>query len=483
LQASDESRYAEVSRETLSAHHWLAPRLNDVPHLTKSAFYNDLVAASFAAFGPTVFALRLVSILAFLAGVLCAVRWADWLGGRRAGVLCAWVSLTMAYPVAAGEFGDLNTLLTFLLTVGLLLVFAGLRPEGSAWTWFCGWGFLGLAFLTKGPPAFMVPAATLLLFRWIGGKPFRKPWSWWLGGCALFCVIGFSWYVWLLVEHGRTLWNFWVSDVMERTSANKSRKGVVYYLFYLPVFLGGSSGWGVWLLWRAYAAARWRKGAAGVSSWFQALLRAVRELPSAEQWALAWMVATLVCFAALRAYMIAYILPAFPAAALLLALRLARRPDEGHSRGVARMIQAAAAVTILGLWGGALGQYTLVHRGASPKSSPSETIEYNALARTMAAYRDPQWSLVECSFYNPLFPFLTRRNAVLCEANKESSSPWQPPANLTLSAEDLRSQVAAKRPLMILAKRSKVGRIFPEPMQGVRVLAEGPTMVLLTDLP
>jgi len=480
LQSSDEGRYAEVARETFVYHHWLIPHNNGVPHLTKSPFYYDLVAISYSIFGTTPFALRMVSVLASLFGLLFTMRWAARYGRRGAAVLCAAVSLTMVHPAGAGQFGDLNTLLTFFLTVGLLLIFTGIESADNRAAWYLGWAFAGLAFLTKGPPALFIPAGTLLLYRWISGRKLNKPAAWWGGGLLIFCLLGFSWYAWMLAKEGKALWDFWKSDLVQRTSLRTGSRPVYDYLFYAPVFLAGSSGWGIYMVWRAWLAIRWRKRA-GRCSWLRALARAIRSLPAPEQWLLAWLAVTLAAFAAMRATMMSYIQPAYPAAALLLSLYFARRYPGRMAKPFGRMATLAGFITVAALWGVSFFQYGLVRRGDAEKALGSDTVEFNILARKMAAQPTSNWTLAQCRSYQPLFCFLTRRMAMLCETQVHTA--WPSPPDLSLTAEELRRRMASKEPMMVLIKREKIKEFFPLPIPGMRVLVQGPTLLVVSNLP
>jgi hypothetical protein len=191
-------------------------------------------------------------------------------------------------------------------------------------------------------------------------------------------------------------------------------------------------------------------------------------------------VATIFVFSTLRSEMITYIQPAYPAAALLLSLYLARRAPGALERPFKRMAAFAAVVTVCGLWGVTLFQVVQLKRGNVGKTH-NETIAYNMLARKINEFPNQKFTLVQCYIYNPSFSFLTRRLTALCEAEVHPGFPH--PAELTLTRDALRQRMASPDPLLVIIKKSKLDKIFPPPRQGMRTVAESTELALITNMP
>ncbi|MEN6625078.1 MAG: hypothetical protein ABFD69_02500 [Candidatus Sumerlaeia bacterium] len=488
MQTPDEGRYAEVARETLAAGNWLTPTLNGQPHLTKSPVYTDLVAMVFKIFGASTFTSRLVSIAAFVGLLVFSMLWAQKHGGPAAGRLSALVSLTMFYPIMAAQFGDLNMLFSALVAIGLALLGSWILNDGKA-AWLGAWIALGLAGAVKGPPVVGMLLGTLLIYRLLGGRPFGKKAGWWALGAAIMIGIGVSWYAWIVGVNGaERMKAFWFEKALERTSLNEDSKPLYYHFFYLPVFLVLSSGWGVCMLqlWARAIKAR-RSSATQESASLQsairnpqsAILGSLRSLPASEQWLLAWLAATLLLFSIMRAHMLSYIQPAYHAAALLLALYGARRAARpGLMKLYKGWAVAGLTATVLATFGAAafLGIATL-----QGNLKAGKYVEHGVIARTMASFPRQDWDLIQCDRYSPTFSFLTKRISILCD--HQIHKQWPMPPELSLDRRDLRRRLESGKPAMVVVRRKDAKKFFPEPVAGVRALAQGDDLMLLTNMP
>jgi 4-amino-4-deoxy-L-arabinose transferase-like glycosyltransferase len=160
----DEARYAQIAREMRQAGSWALPHLNGQLYTQKP----PLLFWSIAAFGTLGGEIdettaRLPSALAAVGSVLLVFLLGERLFGRRAAWLAAAVFATCFKVAWQGRFGQIDMLLTALVTLGVWFWVRGLterRPGFSYLFFFCA----GLATLAKGPVGLLPPLLSILTF-------------------------------------------------------------------------------------------------------------------------------------------------------------------------------------------------------------------------------------------------------------------------------------------------------------------------------
>jgi 4-amino-4-deoxy-L-arabinose transferase-like glycosyltransferase len=336
LWAPDEPRYAEIAEELRSLEHGPADlvllRLNGQIYTQKPPLYYWLAAAAGTPFGRvTEFAGRLPSALAGI-GVVAITLWlGSRLFGRTAGIFGAAVLLTVLDFSHFARRVQLDVLLTLCETIALAAFWRLDRGLGSPRRNAAALhAAMGLAVLTKGPVGFLVPVLVIVAFlAW--EKRLRDlrgafpPWAFllsigpglaWLGAAAWLAPAGF-----LSESVGE--------NVVGRFFAGTSHARPFYYYAYQ--FPGDFLPWT--LLWP-------------LAAWFarRTVFRTDADPERARAWRflLAWVAASLVFFTLSSGKRGLYLLPTFPALAMICADALV-----GTCRGRAKLpraIGAAAAV-------------------------------------------------------------------------------------------------------------------------------------------
>ncbi|MBN2594292.1 MAG: phospholipid carrier-dependent glycosyltransferase [Sedimentisphaerales bacterium] len=164
----DETRYAEISHEMLNTGDWIVRKLDGLRYFEKPVLGHWLNAASQYLFGQDAFAVRLPSALAVgfsaLAVFLLAYRFT---GGYPAGPLAAATFLTSLEVFAIGTFCVLDSVFSQFITATMVTFYFAWEEKASrkkyAFLALSGM-FCGLAFLTKGFLAFVLPAMVILPF-------------------------------------------------------------------------------------------------------------------------------------------------------------------------------------------------------------------------------------------------------------------------------------------------------------------------------
>lgn len=295
----DEGRYAEIAREMAIAGDWVTPRLNGIKYFEKPPLQYWATAAAFKAFGPDEWTARLWPALTGFLGVLLAFYAGRRLFGDAAGTLAAAVLGSSLLYVMIGHYNVLDMGLAFFLQLavtGFLLAQGGRR----AWMWLA-WAALALAVLSKGIVALVLTGATLVLYSLLTRD--LSPWRRleWGAGPAIFLAIAAPWFVAVSLANPEFPRFFFIHEHFERFLTTSHRRGQPIWYF-VPVLVGGALPWTGMAL-QALATA-WRRPAA--AGGFRPAV-----------FLLAWCAVVFGFFSASGSKLPSYILPLFPALALL----------------------------------------------------------------------------------------------------------------------------------------------------------------------
>jgi len=322
----DEGRNAEVAREIVVDGHWLPPTLEGRVRYQKPPLYYWLVAGSFMALGKREASARFPSALAAILGSMVVFLLGARLWGREKGILAALITSTSLIYVVYSHIVIFDMVLTFFILATLFWAWKGLE-EGKKRDWALASVAMALAFLTKGPVGVLIPMMAVLpplAYRRRRGRHFHVPW---LNMLAIFALVSLP--VYLAAEArcpGYCKRFFWEENVLRFITHRYHREGPIFY--YPLVILVGLFPW-TWLLRHLPATAR----RMGRSSTGELLFLG------------SWILLPTLFFTLSRSKLPHYVLPTFPAWALLLS-RTAR--EAGVSRQTLTLTAMAAAVLYLG---------------------------------------------------------------------------------------------------------------------------------------
>jgi 4-amino-4-deoxy-L-arabinose transferase-like glycosyltransferase len=157
----DEAYYAEGAREMLGRGDLGTPFYNGRPFLLKPILIYWLIAGAFRLFGTTEFAARSVSAFFATAAVLATYWFGVRTMNRRAG-LFAGLALALNYlwiDTAREAMIDMPLVAALAPSMFLLFLATEARPEGKRQLYLAAFPLLGIAILAKGP----LPASVVLL--------------------------------------------------------------------------------------------------------------------------------------------------------------------------------------------------------------------------------------------------------------------------------------------------------------------------------
>jgi 4-amino-4-deoxy-L-arabinose transferase-like glycosyltransferase len=310
----DEGRYAEIAREMSVSGDWVTPRLNGLKYFEKPPLQYWATAAAYDAFGENEWTARLWTGLTGFLGILLAGFTARRLFGPTAGLYATATLASSLLYLAMGHFNSLDMGLAFFLEIavcGFLLAQEGKRN----WMLFA-WAGLALAVLSKGIVALVLTGGALVLYSLLS-----RDWSPWrrfefVRGLPLFLLIAAPWFIAVSLANPEFPRFFFIHEHFERFLTTSHHRTAPIW-FFVPILLLGALPWTTMAL-HALGQA-WPR-------------RAMPEF-QVRRFLLLWCLVVFGFFSISQSKLPSYILPLFPALALLLAdflNRISRRALLGH---------------------------------------------------------------------------------------------------------------------------------------------------------
>ncbi len=306
----DEGYYAQVAWEMVqsgAATDWLVPHYNGEPFYHKPPLHFWLMAASGALLGKGEWAFRLPSVLASVAAMWLTWRLARRLAGREAGLWSMLALIACPMGLLTGPMAILDPLLMALIAGAICVFVDDVLDEVRWWRTLALGALMGLSALVKGPvgPA-VVGLATLGSWVFLRRRA-RLGWGYLarLAVASIVCAGVFAaWFVPAnAVSNGEFVDVFVGEHILRRATEPMENHGVGRLLavpFYAAVIFAGFSPWTMLLPAAASALAAGRL--------------ATRE---ARVVTLCWAIPTFAAFCAVATTLPHYILPLWPALAVL----------------------------------------------------------------------------------------------------------------------------------------------------------------------
>ncbi|EME29805.1 glycosyl transferase, family 39 [Galdieria sulphuraria] len=355
-----EPKFAVTAREMLQRGDWLTPQWNNRLRFDKPPLTYWLMAISYRLFGLSEFSTRLPTCLA---GTLMAM--AIYLAGWKfsllpstrcrfiTGLVSSIIFLCNLFTIGWSRAGVSDMLLCFHTGAALLCFFTGyslipnigdetylenplfpwnkfntilakIDPQNTKRIWirtsklfyWMFFVFCALAVLTKGPLGLFLPISIISLFLWTTENLKQVVLSEipWIPGIISGSFICLPWYILIIQKHGwKFIQSFFGYHNMNRlTSAVNGHTGPFYY--YLPISLIGFSPW-IFLIPAAIAfyhpleKALWKRRSR------------YRQFPL---FLCIWVLFVYTFFSLIRTKLLSYVIPAVPAASLLLGVFFGR---------------------------------------------------------------------------------------------------------------------------------------------------------------
>jgi 4-amino-4-deoxy-L-arabinose transferase-like glycosyltransferase len=329
LLPSDEGRYAEIAREMLASGDWVTIRYNGIKYFEKPPFQMWMTALSFQTFGIGEWQARLWVALSGALGVaMTAVAAKRWFGARVA-LLSALVLLAAPAWNLASHFNSLDMGLSGALTCVLAAVLIAQHPASSPderrrWMWLA-WAAMAVALLTKGLVGVVLPGLVLVVY-----SALVRDFAVWrrihiVSGALIMLAIAAPWFVLVSLRNPEFARFFFIHEHFQRYLTTVHHRDAPWWYF-LPQLLVGFLPW-LGLSRGIVAVVRDEARGAG----FQPLTLLA-----------AWALTIFVFFSFSSSKLPGYIVPIYPALAILGAVALDRFTPARWSLQVVLAIVIAA---------------------------------------------------------------------------------------------------------------------------------------------
>ncbi len=381
---SNEAFYAETPRQMIETGDYISPRFNGQPRFNKPPLSYWVVACSYHLFGVSETAERLPIALAAVVMIVAAFIIGRALYSTSAGLYAA-IGLAIAprFLMFSRRIMIDVWVAMWMALVLMFFILAEQRRERRRRYLVLMYVAIGLGVLTKGPVALVLPALAFLFYLMASRRLGDARWMMIPLGTVIITLIVLPWYTAVYWRHGfDSIAGFLLRDNLSRYTQPVwgPRRGL---WFYLPVMLGDLFPWSVfWLtaIWigvkRLFAsaaeakegdddnfssasdeAAKVQRPPSPVARAFAALWRSdshwrllsgegvsLRALP------VIWVAVIVIFFSLSSNKEDLYILPSYPAAAVIIGGLLARLIGELVNAALRRMAMLLAVVmALLGL--------------------------------------------------------------------------------------------------------------------------------------
>ena len=324
LLGPDEPRYAQVAREMFLSGDYITPTLGGYTWFEKPSLLYWMIAAGFKVFGVSEWSARLGPALCGLL-TIAAVG----LVGReiQRGFSTLVVTATCLGLIVFSRAASFDVVITMTTTWALACFL--LRELSKRRVYLVGfYAFVGLSLLAKGLVGVVIPFGVVGVYYLLRRAwPERSVWLSLIWGVPLALAVSAVWYGPVIAKHGWTFIDeFFVQHHFARYVSNKYHHPQPIY-FYPAIILMLALPWTPFLVEALVKARNW--------AW-----RDFDKLSVVRIFSLAWLLFPIVFFSFSGSKLPGYILPALPAAALLIA-------DVLRPRKPALLIAIASGTVVL----------------------------------------------------------------------------------------------------------------------------------------
>jgi 4-amino-4-deoxy-L-arabinose transferase-like glycosyltransferase len=306
----DEGRYAEIPREMVASGDWVTPHLNDLKYFEKPPLQYWTTAIAYTVFGEHQWTSRLWTGLTGFAGILLVWYAGMRLFGREAADYAALLLIGSFLYSAMGHLNTLDMGVTFFLTLGIFSLLLGQaeldHKKQRNWI-LLAWAALALAVLSKGLMGLVLPGAAMFIYMIAQRDLSVLKRMHWLAGLAIFFIISAPWFYLVMKANPEFFHFFFIHEHLERFASKVHDRYQPWY-FFIPILLVGMLPWTVLMIDTLMSA--WNSSTRVID-----VFNPVRFL-------FIWSTFIFVFFSMSGSKLPSYILPIFPALALLMGKHL-----------------------------------------------------------------------------------------------------------------------------------------------------------------
>ena len=308
----DEGRYAEIPREMVKSGDWTTPRLNELKYFEKPPLQYWATAVAYTVFGEHQWTSRLWAGLTGFAGILLVWFAGLRLFGREAADYAAMLLGSSLLYVLIGHINTLDMGVTFFITLGIFALLLGQSEtdEKKRRNWMLlAWAGMALAVLSKGLMGLILPGTAVLIYCVLQRDLTVLKRMHWLPGLAVFFLIVTPWFYLVMKANPEFFEKFFIYEHYTRFITKDLGRYQPWYYF-VPILLSGALPWTVLMFDSVLRA--WRDGGRADKAF------------SPERFLMIWAVFIYLFFSVSGSKLPSYLLPMFPALALLMGQRMVK---------------------------------------------------------------------------------------------------------------------------------------------------------------
>jgi 4-amino-4-deoxy-L-arabinose transferase-like glycosyltransferase len=300
----DEPRFALVAREMVQTGNYVMPHRNNEPYPDKPPlFFWAIALSSLVTGGVNSVSALLPSALAGAFLILLVFFLARRLIGDDDTALLSALILATSFKVFwQASHAQIDMLLAFLTTLAMY-GFTRLETGGGKRNVVLAWIAMALATLAKGPVGFVLPLGAMLVYRrWSGKGRYRALFS--AGGIASFLGIVGCWLVLLIIQGLHTGESAYLQNILFKQTVVRFANSWHHYQpvhYFFKVILYDFFPWSPFLI--SLAILKFRK----------------MSFSDTEKFLFSWLLFVILFFSIPMGKRGLYILPLYPAAAILVA--------------------------------------------------------------------------------------------------------------------------------------------------------------------
>jgi 4-amino-4-deoxy-L-arabinose transferase-like glycosyltransferase len=336
----DEGRYAEMAREMFTSGDWITTRLNGIKYFEKPPLQTWMNALTFAAFGVGEWQARLWTGLCGIFGVLATGYAGARVYSPRVGLYAALVLGSSFYWIACSQINSLDMGLSGMMTLALGALLVAQRDDAPPrerrnWMLVC-WAGMALAVLSKGLIGLILPGGVLVFYTL-----FARDLEIWtrlhIGkGLLLFLAIAAPWFILVGLKNPEQPHFFFIHEHFDRFLLKEHHREASWWMYFALLAAGVIPWFGVLLQSLAQGVKRHTNAAGNGPERFRPGMLL-----------LVWVIFILAFFTGSESKLPGYLLPVFPAAALLTGAYLDVASRRSLLRNAALMVLLGAL--LLGL--------------------------------------------------------------------------------------------------------------------------------------
>ncbi len=354
----DEGRYAEIPREMVASGDWTTPRLNDIKYFEKPPLQYWATAVAYEVFGEHQWTSRLWAGLTGFFGIFLVWFAGLRLFGREAAAYAAMILGSSLLYVLIGHINTLDMGVTFFISLGIFsfLIAQGESETKSQRNWMLlAWAGMALAVLSKGLMGIILPGTAIFIYC-IAQRDFSVlKRMHWLAGLAVFFLITAPWFYFVMKANPEFFDKFFIYEHYTRFTTKQHGRYQPWYYF-IPILLSGMLPWTLLMLDTLWGT--WRDNVSLLSKVF-----------NPARFLLIWAVFIYLFFTASGSKLPSYLLPIFPALALLMGKRIADMSVQTLLKQIVPVILFVIAIVVLALNVGKLAD-TPLQKELYPQYTP-----------------------------------------------------------------------------------------------------------------